>query len=184
MRVGHVGGKNDRRGQGQARAWRYRLPAQAFHMLTPASPESWAPSHEWDSSCPTCFLTIRLPTLKMNSKEAHIQETASRGSCSTRVGRGHWLPHVGIARTAVDAAAAGSSEPLPAAGAQYSPLLPQPGTGELPAGRLKTPSSLHREGNPWTPKYFSETAAVHHVNVPVRGDTWNPSSPSLVLSFL
>lgn len=87
------------------------------------------------------------------------------------------------------AAAAGSLEPLPVAGAQDSPLLPQPGTGKLPAGRLKTPSSLHLEGNPWPLKYFSETAAaaaaaVHCANVPVRGDTWNPSRPVLVLSIL
>lgn len=128
-------------------------------MLTPASPESWAPSHEWDSSCPTCFLIIRLPTPKMNSKEAHIQETARRGSYSPWVSRSQWLPHLGIARTAVGTAAAGSLEPLPAAGAQYSPLLPQPGTGELPAGRLKTPSSLHLEGNPWPPKYLSDSSS-------------------------
>lgn len=83
-------------------------------------------------------------------------------------------------------AAAGSLEPLPVAGAQDSPLLPQPGTGKLPAGRLKTPSSLHLEGNPWPLKYFSETAAaaVHRVNVPVRGHTWNPSGPVLVSSIL
>lgn len=84
------------------------------------------------------------------------------------------------------AAAAGSLEPLPLPGAQDRPLLPQPGTGKLPAGRLKTLSSLHLEGNPWPLKYFSETAAaaVHRANVPVRGDTWNPSRPVLVLSIL
>lgn len=157
--------------------------AQAFHVLTLASPESWAPSHEWDSSCPTCFLIICLPIPKMNSKEStHPRDGEGAGGAvahgSAEASGCH--KELSIARTAVGAAAADSLEPPPAAGAQYSPLLPQPGAGELTAGRLKTPSSLHLEGNPW----FSETAAVHCANVPVRGDTWNPSSPILVLSIL
>jgi hypothetical protein len=88
---------------------------------------------------------------KMNSKGAHIPEEAGRKKKNVAHGLGEaggshkHIGHVAcphcytITRTAVSHSSSrqSSPEPLPAPGAQHSPLLPWPGTGGLPACKLK-----------------------------------------------